>query len=739
MKALVLAAGRGTRVAATTDCKPLMRVMGLPLIERAVATAMCVGVDEFVVVLGHQADRVEARLLELARKRQASIRVVRAERWSAGNGASLLAARDCFDEPFLLLMGDHIVSEAIIERVLDRGLGADSCVLAVDRGSSPWVDPSDVTRVRLSGDRIVEIGKGLPGSEIYDTGVFLCSPAIFDAAERALAASDGSVSGAVRELAARGAAAAVDVSGELWIDVDTPRDARHARRALTAAAGKSRDGWVSRVLNRPVSRRVLTPLLLRVAPGISANQVSLLSFGVGALAAAALAVGQPLLGAAAIHLASLLDGSDGEIARLKRLESPFGRYLDAVLDRYADSLILAGMLFFAWTAAGNRALLGSALEAAAFTVGALAISGNWLVSYTTARASLDLDHRYEGRWIGGGRGRDLRLLILALAGVAAVVHPVAALAGLAAVAGLTNAIALRRLIVSRAAARGVGRLVEVEAVIYDLDGTLLDSMPALTAIATELIAAHDGIDAAAARARYLETVGADFATQLDEIVPSHPSNAEVAERFELRKELALEGVRPFGDVVPALRALRARGVRQFVCSSTRRELVSSSLVRAGLLPWLDGWTGYRPGHDKSRQIASLLREHGLDATKTLFVGDSSRDTAYARGGGVAFRGLSRTDDGLRFARLGVEFDPDLRSLVRAWDRAMRVRTAVGDAPPADERSRTAPSAAVALRATPQTPRLRVTERASRVRPRFEREVAPSLEPRGRPPAQDGPL
>ena len=675
MKALVLAAGRGSRAADVTACKPLLRVMGLPLIERAIATAMRAGVDEFVVVVGHQADRVEPLLVELSRRRRVAIRVVRAEDWAAGNGASLLAARECFDEPFVLLMGDHIVSETILERLTARGLAGDACVLAVDCGRSPWVDPADVTRVYVQGDRIVDIGKELDDSEIFDTGVFLCSPEVFDAAAHALRRGDGTVSGAVRELARRRAASVVDVSGEFWIDVDTPRDAKRAQQLLAGAAGKSRDGWVSRVLNRPVSRHVLTPLLLRLYPNVTANQASVLSFLVGAAAAAAFAWGEPVLGGVAIHLASVLDGSDGEIAWLKQLESPFGRFFDSVLDRYADSLILIGVLFFAWTAHGNQELLGAALDPVALAIGMLAVSGNWLVSYTTARAEVDLSHHYEGRWIGDGRGRDLRLLILAIAGLAAAIHPLSALVGLAVIAALTNAIVLRRLAVSYAVAGGADRLAAVDAVIYDLDGTLLDSMPILTEIATTLITERYGVDAGFARARYLETTGADFATQLEEIFPSHVSNADVAAEFEQRKERALRGTRPFDDAMPTLQLLRTKSVRQFVCSSTRDELVGAALERTGLIACLDGWVGHRPGFDKALQIASVVREHGLDATTTLFIGDSPRDAEYARGGGVSFRGLGRGGDTGQFALLGVAAAADLRSFVRAWDRAGRAVSA----------------------------------------------------------------
>ena len=200
-------------------------------------------------------------------------------------------------------------------------------------------------------------------------------------------------------------------------------------------------------------------------------------------------------------------------------------------------------------------------------------------------------------------------------------------------------------------------------------------MPILTEIATTLMTERYGIDAGFARARYLETAGADFATQLEEIFPSHASNADVAAEFEQRQERALRGARPFDDAMPTLQLLRTKSVRQFVCSSTRDELVGAALERTALIACLDGWVGHRPGFDKALQIASVVREHGLDPATTLFIGGSPRDAEYARGGGVSFRGLGRGGDTVQFALLGVATAADLRSFVRAWDRAGRAHRA----------------------------------------------------------------
>lgn len=65
------------------------------------------------------------------------------------------------------------------------------------------------------------------------------------------------------------------------------------------------------------------------------------------------------------QFASILDGVDGEIARLKFMRSNYGGLLDAILDRYGDFLIIIGMTYAWYTAAADPLALG--IGAAALT------------------------------------------------------------------------------------------------------------------------------------------------------------------------------------------------------------------------------------------------------------------------------------------------------------------------------------------------------------------------------------
>ena len=58
MKCLILAAGKGSRLKKKGKSKPLIPVLGIPLIERVIHTAIEAEADDFYVVIGHEGERV---------------------------------------------------------------------------------------------------------------------------------------------------------------------------------------------------------------------------------------------------------------------------------------------------------------------------------------------------------------------------------------------------------------------------------------------------------------------------------------------------------------------------------------------------------------------------------------------------------------------------------------------------------------------------------------------------------
>ncbi len=77
--------------------------------------------------------------------------------------------------------------------------------------------------------------------------------------------------------------------------------------------------------------------------GLSPNQVTLLSFLLGAAAGALYGLGHAYLGAAALLASAFLDFNDGGVARLNGRASRFGAAIDWIVDKYVDGFALIGI------------------------------------------------------------------------------------------------------------------------------------------------------------------------------------------------------------------------------------------------------------------------------------------------------------------------------------------------------------------------------------------------------------
>lgn len=672
---VVLAGGTGSRLRSKTCPKPLVALAGISLVERALAGASHAGFDEVVVVTGHRADQIDQHVLEVSRRRGIAVTVVHNERYREGNGLSVLAARDAVGrEPFALVMADHVFSPSLLQRLKQAWVEPGEVLVAVDTGlgQAAGVDPGDAMKVRIADGRIRAIGKQLAVHDAFDIGAFVCGPALFDAVETSVAAGDSSLAGAIQVLADAGAARALPIGDdEWWFDVDTPRDHRNGSRHVFRVTGKPLDGAVAARLNRTLSQRVVTPALLALFQRITPNQVTLIAFAVAVAAAAGFAVGAPIAAALLLWLASVLDGSDGEVARLTYRSSPYGGFLDAVLDRAADGIVFTGAAIYLATDAHLGDRLGGAQVPLALSVSGAALVGHLLVSYTTAKAAIDLGHRYRGPLLGGGRGRDLRLFVVTLGALAAAVEPVALLVALAAVALLSAWIVVVRLRRSWWAAGPGSPYAGVRAVALDFDGTVADSMGFLTELAVGLLVDELGFERAEATRQYLATAGSTFATQLDEIAPGRPGLAQVASRFEAEKTRWMERCEMFTDVIPAVERLAEAGIPVLLCSSTRGPLVREFCERYGLLQRFESVDGWAPGHTKSVQLVSGVAATGFAGHEVVFVGDARRDADVARSAGTRFVGLVRAGHPDCLAGSGAKVVGSLSALADALVNAVR--------------------------------------------------------------------
>ena len=221
--ALIIAAGEGSRLRGLSPSKPLLALAGRPLIQHVIENGLRAGVEAFVVTTGHRQELLGPFLEGLSRRLAVPIATVPNPRWRQGNASSVLAARAWLPGPFLLLMADHLTDPGLVAAVAGAPPVAGGLRLGVDRRlDNPTVDLEDVTRVSCEADRIRGIGKGLSPYDAFDTGVFHCTPGLFDALEAATAQGGQGLSDGVRLLAARGRAHCLDIGARFWVDVDSP-------------------------------------------------------------------------------------------------------------------------------------------------------------------------------------------------------------------------------------------------------------------------------------------------------------------------------------------------------------------------------------------------------------------------------------------------------------------------------------------------------------------------------------
>jgi len=164
------------------------------------------------------------------------------------------------------------------------------------------------------------------------------------------------------------------------------------------------DGYISKRINRKMSEP-MARLLAKTK--VTPNQTTWAAFGIALLSFASFALGYNIIAGLLVQLTSIVDGIDGSLARLKGMTSEFGGFLDSVLDRYSDILIVLGLTL--WSLAHET-------YSGIWPVGMLAITGIICISYTRARINPNHRHLFDTGFKSLA-SRDIRLFLIMLGAV----------------------------------------------------------------------------------------------------------------------------------------------------------------------------------------------------------------------------------------------------------------------------------------------------------------------------------
>ena len=187
----------------------------------------------------------------------------------------------------------------------------------------------------------------------------------------------------------------IDASQIIYTPITTKVELKSTKKALIKSLTKSTDGWVSRNLNRPIST-LFSRVLAHTS--VTPNQFTIFTGVIALITGYFMAAGgywNWLIAAFLFHMTSVMDGVDGELARLKFKSSPFGQWLDTVVDNLSYVVGLGGLVYGVYQYGMTPAVKWSGILAVAFAVAALGSLYLYLLRFGKGGTLLNVEYGYQ--------------------------------------------------------------------------------------------------------------------------------------------------------------------------------------------------------------------------------------------------------------------------------------------------------------------------------------------------------
>ena len=246
MKAVILAAGKGTRMRGLCEKrpKPLLPLANRPALQLTISRLKEAGVSDMLVVVGHQQDKIK-QSHGYGTSSGVKLYYVVQEALNGTGGAAMLAEGFVEGEPFFLVFGDviaHTENYVRAARLLKSGAGA--VVSTFDLGR-----PVKIGAVFAQDGRVVKIVERpspREHSSLVSAGIFIFPPEIFEATRNLPPAPTGEheLTGGIQALVENGMeVAAMPVSG-FWANLTDPVALLQANAAVQRELAERREPLV---------------------------------------------------------------------------------------------------------------------------------------------------------------------------------------------------------------------------------------------------------------------------------------------------------------------------------------------------------------------------------------------------------------------------------------------------------------------------------------------------------------
>jgi dTDP-glucose pyrophosphorylase len=239
MKAVILAAGKGTRMRELTQDvpKPMLRVQGRPILEHIIDGLKAAGIREFCIITGYRAETIEKHFGDGSRF-SITVRYARQEVQDGTGKAPELARSFVGRDDFLLTYGDILVKPDTYQQMAARfaegnfsGLITVTPGADVTKGGLNFFDDQFCLRKiveKPSPEQLQclrEEGWLQPGSTVwYNAGIYIFRPVLFDFTSNLQKSPRGEyeLPDAINGMVAQGhRIAGLEIQGR-WVDVRDP-------------------------------------------------------------------------------------------------------------------------------------------------------------------------------------------------------------------------------------------------------------------------------------------------------------------------------------------------------------------------------------------------------------------------------------------------------------------------------------------------------------------------------------
>ncbi len=230
MKAVILAAGRGTRLQPVTldKSKCMLPIAGKPILEHIINAVKEVKIKDIILIIGYKKDKIKDYFKDGSGIGVNIEYITQEERLGTAHAIGLAESRA--DEKTLVLNGDTIISKRSLEDVLD--VKDSTATLGLKRID----DPRSYGVVKLDGNRVKCIVEKPAEfvSDLANTGIYVFSSKIFDAIKRTRRSKRGEyeITDSIEILVKDGEDVRGIEIGGLWSDIGNPWNYLDSNQAI---------------------------------------------------------------------------------------------------------------------------------------------------------------------------------------------------------------------------------------------------------------------------------------------------------------------------------------------------------------------------------------------------------------------------------------------------------------------------------------------------------------------------